>query len=414
MNRDIIKMERVTFYAIVLFLFCFFVQLFGFPNKFALLGSFAICAGYLYKERKLRVGISECLLGLGMFFYTLIAGHGLGDMIVITVLPVLFMLSGKYITVDIFSREKKECDLYYILGAFIIGYFIHGFLNSMIYFREGFASSGRIWGDIWGEPLLATHQNIYVLPILALMFPAFLYLRKYKVICIGVILGGVFFIYQSVDSLSRIPVMIWGILMLWELALFILLNRKNKNTVRERRKILIGIGIFFGIAILIIAMNFDAIKNLTFIQRLLLGGGGLIHNIRFRAQLNAVRQLFVYPFGGYQMDLCGLERSHNVWLDIANAGGLIPFFIIVFYTILSVIDLVKFLRNGQIRHELKYVISGLYFSLVLYYMVEPALMANNRFFIPWPYLNGIIIGCNIAVRKNGSESAINQKTIRET
>ena len=105
------------------------------------------------------------------------------------------------------------------------------------------------------------------------------------------------------------------------------------------------------------------------------------------------------------MDLCGLERAHNVWLDIANAAGLIPFFMIVLYTILSVIDLVKFLRNDQIQHELKYMISGLYFALVLYYMVEPALMANNRFFVPWPYLNGIIIGCNIAVEKIGLGSA---------
>lgn len=401
MNRDTIKTERVIFYVIILFLFCFFVQLFGFPNKFALLGSFAICAGYIYKGKKLQVGISECMLALGMFFYTYIAGHGLGDMIVITVLPILFMLSGKYITVDIFTKGKKEYYLYYILGTFIVGYFVHGFLNSIIYFREGFASGGRIWGDIWGAPLLATHQNIYVLPVLALMFPAFLYLRKHKVICVGVILGGFFFLYQSIESLSRIPVMIWGALMLWEMILFILLNRKNEKAAREGKKILIGIGIVLGIAILAILLNFDTLKNMPFVQRLLYGDGGLIHNIRFQAQINAIRQLFVYPFGGYQMDLCGLERAHNVWLDIANAGGLIPFFMIVFYTILSLVDLVKFLRNSQIQHELKYIISGLYIALVLYYMVEPALMANNRFFVPWPFINGIISGCNIATKKSG-------------
>ena len=100
------------------------------------------------------------------------------------------------------------------------------------------------------------------------------------------------------------------------------------------------------------------------------------------------------------MDLYGLEHAHNVWLDIANAAGVIPFFILLMYTIVSIVDMVKFLRNTQVGHELKYIVSGLYISLLLYYMVEPALMANIRFFIPWPYLNGIIRGCIRVTEKN--------------
>ncbi len=400
MNRDTIRIERVAFHAILLFLFCFFVQLLGFPNKFALLGSFSICAGHVYKEKNIQVGYRECLLLLGMFFYAYISGCGLGDIILITGLPFLFMLAGKYLATDMSLKGKKEYYLLFLLAVFVIGYLIHGVLNSVLYFRDGLLFGKRMWGDIWGDPLLATHQNIYMLPALSLMFPAFVYLKKYKAICISLILIDLFFLYQSISSLSRIPIMIWGILMIWGIVLFMLLNRRNGKTIRNKKKVIVGIGIVLAIAVLLVGFNINTIKNLRFIQVLMHKDGGIIHNIRFQAQANVIRQLFVYPMGGCQMDLCGLEHAHNVWLDIANAAGVVPFFILLMYTIVSMVDIVRFLRNTQIGHELKYIVSGLYISLILYYMVEPALMANIRFFIPWPYLNGIIRGCNIVTEKN--------------
>lgn len=99
------------------------------------------------------------------------------------------------------------------------------------------------------------------------------------------------------------------------------------------------------------------------------------------------------------MDLCGLQYCHNVWLDIANASGLIPFFLMIIYTIVSCIDIINFLRNPYFKNLLKYIISGLYFAFVVYYMVEPALMADVKFFVPWTYINGLVYGCNIMSRK---------------
>ena len=151
--------------------------------------------------------------------------------------------------------------------------------------------------------------------------------------------------------------------------------------------------LLFVIIAIAVFLNFDKIQSLHFIQNL--GrDGGIIHNIRFQMQSNVIRQLFAHPFGGYHADLLGLEYCHNVWLDIANASGLIPFFIIIIYTIFSLVDLKNFLFNNEINPELKYIVNGLYFVLIIFYMVEPALMANIRFFIPWPYLNGIIYTYN--------------------
>ena len=66
-------------------------------------------------------------------------------------------------------------------------------------------------------------------------------------------------------------------------------------------------------------------------------GGGIINNVRFKAQRMALEQLFVYPMGGRQMEL-GRNYCHNTWLDMANAGGLIPFFSFALHTVYALYE----------------------------------------------------------------------------
>lgn len=392
-----IKWEQTIYSIGLLFMLCFFVQLLGFPNKLAILGSGVICICYIITQKKSYLSIREIALFAGLFLYTYISKYDLSDIIIITSVPLMFSFVGKYGSIMSISKKNSDKIIFHLLAVYIVGFSIHGFLNSILYFREGFMEGGRMWSDIWGKVLLATHQNVYVLPVIALMFPAVIYLKRYTVLSVSVILCGVFFLYHSIHSLSRIPVMIWAICVIWGFILFLMLNKDKKIMIPNIKKIIIGFVVILIVAVFFIAINYDIIKNLAFVQRMT-AGGGILHNIRFRAQMNVIRQLFDYPFGGYQMDLCGLKHCHNVWLDIANAAGLIPFGLMVVYTIISVIDIITFLRNGFIRDELKFIVSGLYVSLILYYMVEPALMADVKFFVPWTFLNGIVCGCNLSYK----------------
>jgi hypothetical protein len=80
--------------------------------------------------------------------------------------------------------------------------------------------------------------------------------------------------------------------------------------------------------------------------------GGILNNVRFQAQRLALQQIFDYPMGGYQMNLGGLGQSHNTWLDMANAAGVIPFFAFTAYTLCSLCNLVKFIGNNYIFQKL--------------------------------------------------------------
>lgn len=143
--------------------------------------------------------------------------------------------------------------------------------------------------------------------------------------------------------------------------------------------------------------------------------GGILNNIRFKAQINVLKQIFKYPMGGYRMDLCGLSYAHNVWLDLANAAGIIPFMTFVSYTLIVFTELFKMIRSRGMSNEIKYGLSGIWSSFVLYYMVEPALEANVLYLVPWIYINGMICGydcgCSIIDKKNQSYNIRGQNEI---
>ena len=123
-------------------------------------------------------------------------------------------------------------------------------------------------------------------------------------------------------------------------------------------------------------------------------GGGILNNVRFSAQKSALSQLFDYPMGGRQMNL-GRDFCHNTWLDMANAGGLIPFFAFALYTLYTFWELIRFLLKKNITPEVKMMMTGLYAAFVLYLSVEPALDASIHLVTPWIFVNGLIHGTNV-------------------
>lgn len=377
-----------------LFLLCFFANILNFPNKFAIVLGISFCGILLYLLKGYRLSIREVLLAVAFASYALISQDNFSTVITITLMPVIFCLLSKLLFRVFCINNKKSSYFYILIGMLLVGYSTHGILNSVVYILDG--SGGRIWADIWtGNVLPATQQNIYFLPALSLLLPACIYMKKNKWLCGMVILADIFFLYISVLSSSRIPLLIFVISLMVELAAWVIWNR-NTKIVKKVFGISVVVSILAGgLLVWMFAVNWENIQGWTFLQALN-RDGGIFGNIRFKAQIQAVRQLLRYPMGGYHMELEGLTYAHNVWLDMANAAGLIPFFAFWGYTILSFFDLYKMLKKSSIGQEWKYILLGCFVAFFLFYTVEPALEANIQFMIPWIYLNGVIYECSLS------------------
>ena len=394
MIEKIRKSEELIFVINAVVLLAFFVQLFNFPNKAATAWSLLICGIYFLMQKKIVFGIREGFLLLSMFLFEIFAVKNWGQGISIILMPVLFQLIGRYTLSQIQDEKKYLKRIKILLGIFVLGYFIHALLNSGIYLKNGIAFQGRVWEDIWtGVMTPATQHNIYFLPVMAMTFPAVLLLRQHKWLCSAVLAAAGYSIWFSALSQSRTPLVIFAAVLAAEIIIWLFFNIQKKQA---RKIILVG---FIAVLTIVLAGGFFLWLNWNSVQSsalytVLNRNGGILNNVRFQAQRNVLGQLFEYPFGGYQMDLAGLDYAHNVWLDLANAAGVVPFVFLTIYTLMGTFDLFKLLKSAHTQAALKYVLAGLWLALMLYYTVEPALEATVQFIIPWTFINGLIYECS--------------------
>lgn len=382
---------KSSFILVTVFIACFFSQLLNFSNKVSILAGTIICMGLAVHNKKIGIDWRQILLCISMIFYTISVNRGISWSLVIVMLPVIFCYMGKSLATTDLGNEFIPGVM---IAVIVIGYTTHGILNSIIYFKTGFVM-GRAWEDIWSHVILpATQHVIYYLPAMAMFFPAIYCFKKRKFIYTGVLIANIFFVYMSLLTLSRTSIVIMVIVLVEEIVLAYVLNRKEKIGKLLYYCIAVLAIMVFLFAVLLIKTDFGQ-AFLNIMNR----NGGILNNIRFKAQIEAVKQLFVYPWGGYHMELAGLEYAHNVWLDMANAAGVIPFFAFCVYTLASIWDLVKMIKDPVVSQEFKYIVSGLYSAFFLYYMVEPALEATVVYLIPWIFLNGMVSGYNIKDNK---------------
>ena len=381
--------------AVFFFLVCFFMQLYNFQMIWMLVGCGILCICFLIKQKTIRIDLGIIFLAITMYSFYIIQ---YGVRAVVTMIPyvpmVMYVLSSYYAG-DLKKDSTWEKKFLAILFSFIIGYAIHGILNSYMYYAGYIKQGTRQWYDFWSQSYLpATQHSLLYLPMLALVFPAIVWLRKEKIKNIVILILSFLFLYTSVVTKSRIPILIAAMVFCGEAVLYFVLEGKIIRKIFSDKKTCIDLyGIIFAIVIIgFFAKDIELIR--TFIDSFS-RGGGILHNVRFEVQAKALQQLFDYPMGGHQMDLfVDYDRMyiHNVWLDMANASGLIPFFAFVIFTVYSIINLLLFLKKKDISTEIKIVTTGLYMTFFLFYSVEPALDSSIYYMTPWMMINGLIQG----------------------
>ena len=394
------NLQKLTFGAVILFFCCYFMRLFAFPNILTVAVGAGLCFVLLIQQERLRIDLGTCLLAVTMISYYVIVNGVRGLFFMILYIPLVVYVLAEYAVCGNANRRNYEKNLRMLVFALTAGFAVYGVLNSYMWYAGYVVPGTRRWQDFWtGEIVPGTQHTAYYLPVLALFVPAVVYFKEHKLRSVLLILLTAFFGYSSLATRSRMSVVIFALTACLQILMFVCLESKKVKKLLERKTTWAAAVIVVAAIAAGVFLVKDAPVVTAFIENLS-KGGGILNNVRFAAQRSALSQLFDYPMGGRQMEL-GREFCHNTWLDMANAGGVIPFFAFVLYTVYTLYELIRFLLKKNMTPEVKMMMAGLYAAFFLYLNVEPALDASIHLVTPWIFVNALIHGSNAGNKKSG-------------
>ena len=326
------KKQSVEYGCIWVFLCCYFMQLFNFPNVITIMIGGLLCLLFVIRQSKFRLDAGTILLTITLASYFIILYGVRAFSMSLPYVGILIYVLGNYLTCQIMEDEKPEKKMIWLLFAIVIGYLLHGVINSFLFLDGQIQGKNvRVWMDIWEAWYLpGTWQVIFYLPAFAMIFPIFIYFRKRKFVNIIYVMATGLFLYVALASKTRTPILAFPIVFFAQAVLYVILERKKCFAIAKSRKFYLGAMVVI-VVLLAVVFAFKDHPLITSFVSIMGRDGGVLNNVRFKIHRAGLKQLFVYPMGGYQMDFLGHAHAHNTWIDVADAAGIIPFFSFAFF-----------------------------------------------------------------------------------
>ena len=197
------KAQTITFAAVLVFLCCYFMQLLNMPNVIVVGIGVVLCLIMLLQQKIFRIDIGICLLAITMISYYVIVNGIQGAFFVVLYIPLILYEMGNYAACAIKKSDDYNRALRMLIGAFVVGFAVHGILNAYMYYAGYVIPGTRQWADFWHKGIVpGTQHTAYFLPMFAMAFPAVAYFMKHRGNSYLILAMTAFFGYTSLATKS--------------------------------------------------------------------------------------------------------------------------------------------------------------------------------------------------------------------
>ena len=109
-------------------------------------------------------------------------------------------------------------------------------------------------------------------------------------------------------------------------------------------------------------------------------------SFRFQSFWIGLRELIQYPMGGRASQV----YRHNMWLDVGRVSGIIPFCLLLVYSIKNFANVTVIWKNTKILPSLRYLLLFLYIGAYVNCFVEPIWEGALNFFLALCVVDGMV------------------------
>lgn len=109
-------------------------------------------------------------------------------------------------------------------------------------------------------------------------------------------------------------------------------------------------------------------------------------SFRFKSFWIGLRELLQYPMGGREDQ----AYRHNMWLDVGRVSGIIPFVLLLIYSIKNFVGVIRIWNSKNVIASLRYLLLFTYIGTYINCFVEPIWEGALNFFLALCILDGMV------------------------
>jgi hypothetical protein len=366
---------------------CISAGVFNLPYVFLVLTFVCLLVFRIVHRQSLFVSSEIILLtGLFVFLYTSAFPYE-SETLAYAAFPLAFLI-GLWVVPD---GAEGESSLNLALGAMVIGATIRALINSLLSLNNyGLITPARVLPDVWIDvPISATIHTLMAVPLIGSSY-YFLILNfkdswKNLVVRLATVMSLVIIFLFNVSSATRTIFYIF-LIVTASFLLNVVFFRRNKIPL-----------VFMGFILIFISLTvfWTFFRDLGYVlgievraNREVLDFG---NDSRLSGSIGALRNFWNASDGGRELSSqLSVRYVHNFWLDAYDLHGLLPFVILILFTLAFFYIVYQILSFKSISYPSRVHILGLSVAFIVQMMVEPSLSGAPFFFVQLCYLAGVL------------------------
>lgn len=297
-------------------------------------------------------------------------------------LPVLSYVVGYHIILDANKPYINEKAVRTVLIVIVFALFLHGAISVLSTSADNL-DNRRVNDIILGNNAMAATNNAGYINIMASFLFYGIFVQKGILKKIAVCVCAVISAWCGLLTGTRTPVIMFAAMFFISLICKIILDSNNR---KMNVKILCITFAIIAIGLILYNANVfniqDEYEQTSMYKRLNdeSGSADVSNNARKNLYGQVLESIFENPMGTYMIKI---GYAHNFWLDIGRLGGIIPFALIIIFSIMSLINFIQFFLRINSSMTTKYLIFAVYLTIFMNFFSEPIM--EGLPFLCWLY-----------------------------
>lgn len=282
------------------------------------------------------------------------------------------------------SKDKSIKQIFIFILLLGYGMAIHGILNFVYNTINGTEMiEGRSY-DFWSKTYSsATGQAINFTLFISISFWA-IFLQKNSVLKFLSVMVFIVSLVYDVQLGGRTFLILCGGSVVLGLLIYIIVNSIDGAEIKKIIFLVISVLVLFLLFIVAFKQNWFGIKTLyenSYLAKRLnnTNSTSFRNDGRIEKKLYYLQHFFDNPWGGKFMEEV-VGSSHELWLDVYDTAGILPYVLIIIFTFQSIKTVWRIVRERKIESSYRVGLAVYIFVILAQFFVEPILTGSPLLF----------------------------------